>query len=191
MGFNLSNSAMLSVNGILWGIWLAVWIVLAKSVNKTKRSESASSRWMHLAPTGFAFFTVFTPQFLPARFFSENLEVTELGNLITAIGLAFAIWARVHLGRYWSGVVTLKEGHRLIRTGPYRFARHPIYTGMFAGFIGSVMVSGKISSLVAVLILIAAYARKVKLEEKILLNQFSEEYAQYKREVKAIIPFIL
>jgi protein-S-isoprenylcysteine O-methyltransferase Ste14 len=182
---------MLSLNGFLWGVWGIVWFVLAKKVNKTQSSESPFSRALHLVPTVVAFYTIFNWTFFPARLWTPCVEVAILGNVITAAGVCFAIWARVHLGKYWSGIITLKEGHRLIRTGPYRFARHPIYTGMLSGFVGSILVSDKISSLVVVLILAGAYIRKMRMEEKLLTSQFGEEYLTYKREVKMIIPGIL
>ena len=67
---------------------------------------------------------------LSARFVPAGNLLPVLGAIMIAAGLGFAVWARAHLGRNWSGIVTVKEGHALVRTGPYRAVRHPIYTGL-------------------------------------------------------------
>jgi Isoprenylcysteine carboxyl methyltransferase (ICMT) family len=69
--------------------------------------------------------------------FYDDRAVEYAGTAITILGLLFSVWARIHLGQYWSGIITLKEGHKLIRSGPYRFVRHPIYTGFITAMTGS------------------------------------------------------
>lgn len=66
-----------------------------------------------------------------------------LGLLMVICGLAFAVWARIHLGRNWSGTVTVKEDHELIRSGPYGIVRHPIYTGLLLAIAGTAIVFGE------------------------------------------------
>jgi len=114
-----------------------------------------------------------------------------VGVLVLAGGLAFTVWARVILGRNWSGTVTLKEGHELIRSGPYRFVRHPIYTGLLVAFAGSAIARGEWRGLVALAIAFAALWRKLKLEERWLGETFGDAYERYRAEVPALIPFLL
>ena len=109
---------------------------------------------------------------------------------MVAAGLSFAAWARVHLGKYWSGHVTLKPGHRLIRSGPYAIVRHPIYTGLLLAFIGTAVVIDEVRGVVAVILILEAHIRKLRLEERWLTGEFGSEYDLYKREVKALIPGI-
>jgi protein-S-isoprenylcysteine O-methyltransferase Ste14 len=109
-----------------------------------------------------------------------------IGAGITAAGLAFAIWARVHLGEYWSGTITLKEGHRLIRSGPYALVRHPIYTGLILGMLGTAIAVDQIRGVLAFAILFASLWRKLRMEEKWMTEEFGEEYLQYRREVRAL-----
>ena len=117
---------------------------------------------------------------VPATFFC--------GAAITALGLAFAVWARVHLGRNWSGVVTLKEDHELIRSGPYALVRHPIYTGLLLGFVGSVIARGEWRGVLAFALVIGALWFKLRLEERWMIETFGDAYRRYHSEVPALIP---
>jgi protein-S-isoprenylcysteine O-methyltransferase Ste14 len=106
-------------------------------------------------------------------------------------GLAVALWARVILGRNWSGVVTLKEGHELVERGPYRFVRHPIYTGILTMFFATALVRGHVAGFAGVLLMFASFWIKLGREEKLMLQQFPERYAAYQHRAKRIIPFVL
>ena len=85
----------------------------------------------------------------------------------------------------------IKTGHQLIRTGPYRFVRNPMYTGILIAFLGAVIAIGELLALFALAIGIVSIWVKIKAEEELLLEKFGEEYVHYKQEVKAIIPFVL
>jgi protein-S-isoprenylcysteine O-methyltransferase Ste14 len=111
--------------------------------------------------------------------------------VLCIIGLAFAFWARVTLGRNWSGVVTLKEGHELVERGPYRFVRHPIYTGILTMFFATALALGHVAGFAATLLMFASFWIKLCDEEQLMLQQFPHRYAVYRRRVKRIIPFVL
>jgi protein-S-isoprenylcysteine O-methyltransferase len=114
------------------------------------------------------------------------------GIVLTITGLGFSAWARIHLGRYWSSMVMVRIGHRIIKTGPYRIVRNPMYTGLFIAFVGAAIAIGELVAFVAIGIGIASIWVKIKAEEEILLEKFGEEYLEYKRDVKAaIIPWIV
>ncbi len=117
--------------------------------------------------------------------------VRWLGDLLTAGGLLFSIWARAHLGKYWSGKITLKVGHKLIRTGPYRLVRHPIYTGLIAGALGGAIAAETGDALLGLAMFIASCFLKVRWEEELLTTEFGEEYTTFKREVPMIVPSLL
>jgi protein-S-isoprenylcysteine O-methyltransferase Ste14 len=115
----------------------------------------------------------------------------ELAGLaITAGGLLFAVWARVHLGGNWSGIVTLKKDHELIRSGPYRFVRHPIYTGYLGGVLGAAIVAETGDAFIGFAIVLVALLFKMRREEAFLTGEFGEEYQAYKREAATLVPFI-
>ncbi len=113
------------------------------------------------------------------------------GLVATYVGCLFAIWARIHLGRYWSGLVVLKEGHKLITTGPYRFVRHPLYTGWLTGMLGSAVVAGTGDAFVGFVIMTVAMINKLRREEALLATEFGDEYREFQQSVPAtLIPFV-
>lgn len=114
-----------------------------------------------------------------------------VGIFITIIGLGFAVWARMHLGRNWSSRPGIKVDHTLIRTGPYRFVRNPIYTGILFGYAGTAIVIGELWAFFIILYLLAVFLMKIHGEEKFLLEEFGEAYIQYRKEVKGLIPYLL
>jgi protein-S-isoprenylcysteine O-methyltransferase Ste14 len=110
------------------------------------------------------------------------------GLAIEAMGLYLAILARRHLGRYWSGEISIKVDHRLIRSGPYQKLRHPIYTGLLAMYAGAAVVTGTWLALAGFAMALFAYARKIRLEEQNLRVAFGAEYEAYRRESWALVP---
>jgi protein-S-isoprenylcysteine O-methyltransferase Ste14 len=114
--------------------------------------------------------------------------VAALGVAVTAAGLLFAIWARAYLGSNWSGTVTVKVGHQLIRTGPYRWVRHPIYSGMILAMIGTAINIGQLRGVVAVVLLWIGFIMKSRIEERFMTNTFGAEYTEYSHTTGAIVP---
>src|SRR5438067_986356 len=133
------ESLFLRMNLAMWIAWALYWFAMSRSVKKTASSEGALLRASHLILLVTAFTLIFNPHVigLNVHEVGANILFETFGDAITAISLSLAVWSRVHLGKYWSGMITLKEGHRLIRTGPYRLVRHPIYTGILGGALGS------------------------------------------------------
>jgi protein-S-isoprenylcysteine O-methyltransferase Ste14 len=119
------------------------------------------------------------------------LWIVWLGLLLTIAGLLFACWARVVLGRNWSGVVQLKQDHELIEAGPYHYVRHPIYSGLLLAFLGTALMIGEWRALLAAAIIAISFWRKLRLEERWLGEYFGAAYADYMRRVKALVPGIL
>jgi protein-S-isoprenylcysteine O-methyltransferase len=111
-----------------------------------------------------------------------------IGSMLCVAGIALAIWARLHLGRNWSPAPALKEGHELVTSGPYRLVRHPIYTGILTALLGSSLVS--IAALIALVVVGAMFIWRVGAEEKLMMQQFPNEYPQYKRNTRALIPYV-
>ena len=111
-----------------------------------------------------------------------------LGSLLCVSGLAFAVWARLTLGRNWSSAVTLKLDHELVRRGPYGLVRHPIYTGLLAMVLGTAIVDGHLAGVLAVALFFAGVWVKARQEETLMLNEFPNEYPAYRQRVKRSIP---
>ena len=180
---------------VLWWSWLAYWIISSFRVRPTKRAQSNAARLAYLGEWFLAFALLtwhsLSIGWLGARLVPFSPSLFLIGAGITAAGLGFAVWARVHLGEYWSGTVTLKEGHCLVRSGPYSIVRHPIYTGLLFAMLGSAVAVDRVRGLLALAIIIASLVRKLRVEEKWLTEELGEEYAQYRRDVRALIPSVI
>ena len=107
-----------------------------------------------------------------------------------ATGLAFAIWARHTLGRNWSGNPTVKEGHELVETGPYRLVRHPIYTGFLLAIAGTGIGRGQVRQLFIFGTAFVLLWAKLRIEESLMLRQFPQTYPGYMKRTKALVPFL-
>ena len=183
--------------GGAWLLWLAYWGISALHVKSAVRVESAASRFGKYAlPLIVAVLLLqnvraFNGTFLNDRFVPAELWIVWLGFFLTIAGLAFACWARVILGRNWSGVVQLKKDHELIVRGPYSIVRHPIYTGLLLAFLGTALAIGAWRGLIATAIVAVSFWRKLRLEERWLCELFGEQYADYMRRVKALVPWVL
>jgi protein-S-isoprenylcysteine O-methyltransferase Ste14 len=179
----------------MWLSWAGYWWVSSRNVKRAVRHESLPSRLSHIAPLALAALLFSVPN-LPApvlrtRFLSSTTWPLNIAVALTAAGLLFAVWARQYLGSNWSGTVTLKEDHELITSGPYALVRHPIYTGLLLAFVGSAMAIGEWRAALAFALASLALWRKLRLEERLMHQQFGEAYQAYCRRVPALIPFLL
>lgn len=183
--------------GIAWLLWLAYWGASAWAVKPAMRVESQGSRWgRHILLVILALLLLrrypwLDGTFLNQRFVPEHGWIAWLGCGITLLGLGFACWARVVLGRNWSGIVQIKQDHELIVRGPYSIVRHPIYTGLLLAFSGTVLAIGDWRALISLALVAVAFWRKLRLEERWLCELFGEPYRDYMRRVKALVPWIV
>jgi len=177
---------------VVWLAWLIYWGIAAISTKRTRYRESVPSRLLHLVPLILGIALLVSPQiagsWLTLRFLPRSPAWFLLGLGFTILGLGLSVYARVWLGRNWSGTVTLKEDHELIRGGPYRLVRHPIYTGILLAVLGSALAEGQWRGLVALALITAAFLRKIKVEERVLTEQFGDAYRRYQAEVPALVP---
>jgi protein-S-isoprenylcysteine O-methyltransferase Ste14 len=178
---------------VLWIAWIVYWVVSARDVKPTRSPEPLASRLQHRVPMVLVAFLLAAPRWQPRvltrRFLPAGAVFPLLGAILVAAGLGFSIWARRHLGRNWSAHVVVKEGHALIRSGPYAHVRHPIYTGILLAFLGTAVAIGEWRALLAVTFALLAFVLKSRLEEGRMRQTFPE-YEQYQRETAALIPFI-
>ncbi len=179
----------------MWLGWLAYWIIASRGVKPARRRESMRSRMSYVIPLLLGGFLLSVPSLPPAwldrLILPRSVPQFWLGAVLVAAGLGFAIWARRHLAGYWSGTVTLKEDHRLIRTGPYGWVRHPIYTGILLALAGSVVTMDEWRGVVALALMAGSFWHKLRIEESWLGAAFPEDYPRYRREVAALIPGVL
>jgi protein-S-isoprenylcysteine O-methyltransferase Ste14 len=182
-------STPLTLSAVLWIVFVVYWNMAARNSAPAVRSESTQSRAVHQRLMLLAMVVLFAPlpwldrRILPA---GAIWAIVGLGVNVAALGLGIA--ARRTLGRYWSGEITQKADHELIRSGPYRFVRHPIYSAMLGMCVGTALVSGDLHAFLGAGIMTAAYARKIRLEEQNLDEVFGAAYADYRRTTRALIP---
>jgi protein-S-isoprenylcysteine O-methyltransferase Ste14 len=183
--------------GILISIVLLVlfsfyWEAAAKKAADTKTQESRASRGIHLTlVTAAQLLLLFPIPGLRARFLPNGNVLTAIGLIIEIVFLCLAVWARQLLGGNWSGAVAIKVDQALIRSGPYNFVRHPIYSGMLGAYLGIAIISGEVHALLGLILACVAYWRKIQIEERYLSTVFGSAYSEYQADVSAIIPGVL
>jgi protein-S-isoprenylcysteine O-methyltransferase Ste14 len=180
---------------LLWITWLIYWGRSAANVKPAVRLESKSSRASYIIPIVIASILLsISPiaggRFLFSRFLPPGIDAYWPGVILIAAGLGFSVWARQYLGRNWSGTVQVKQDHQLICDGPYRFVRHPIYTGILVAFLGTALIVGHWGGILAVLIAAGSFWRKLTLEERFMRETFGSAYEEYRARTAALIPYL-
>ncbi|MGA7295933.1 MAG: isoprenylcysteine carboxylmethyltransferase family protein [Rhodanobacteraceae bacterium] len=179
---------------LAWIIWLLIWVAISFWSKRTRRHEPLLSRAMHMLPLIIAAYLLAMPNaagLLGEPVMPRLVWFHSAGLVLTWGGLAFSVWARLYLGSNWSASVQVKQDHELVRSGPYRYVRHPIYTGMLTGFLGCALALDQWRGLLALAIVLAGFIYKLRLEERWMLETFGEAYADYRRHSHALIPFVL
>jgi len=180
---------------LLWIAWLVYWGMSAANVKPAVRHESKWSRASYIIPIVIASTLLSTPPmarggFLFLRFLPPGIDAYLPGVILIAAGLGFTVWARQRLGRNWSGTVQVKKDHQLISDGPYRFVRHPIYTGILVAFLGTAIIIGHWAGILAVLIAFGSFWRKLTVEERFMRETFGSVYEEYRARTAALIPYL-
>jgi protein-S-isoprenylcysteine O-methyltransferase Ste14 len=175
-----------------WIVFIVYWAISALKTQPTAKQESSASRYGVVLLTVVGAVLVFSPAANAGVFgewvFKPTAELADSGIPITWAGIALAVWARWHLGQYWSGRVTIKEDHKLIRTGPYSRLRHPIYTGLDLAFIGTAMTIDRWRAVVGVCLVIAGFWIKARREEQMLRAEFGEAFLAHQRDAGFLLP---
>jgi protein-S-isoprenylcysteine O-methyltransferase Ste14 len=176
----------------LWGAFYALWLVWALRTKPTRTREGAGSRLSHVVPIVVAFVLMFARYisngWLQIQILPDDLWVDVLGISITFAGLAFAVWARMYLGGNWSSAVTVKVGHELVRIGPYRWVRHPIYSGLILAMLGTAVENRQVRGVMALVLLFIGFTIKSRIEEHAMTRTFGADYDEYSRHTGGILP---
>lgn len=181
-----------------WPMWVSIagwiaftsyWSAAAKNSAEAQSFESAESRRVHELLVNIGLVLLFVP--VPGL--RELILPRSLLWIVGGLGLqaacfALAVWARRHLGRNWSGRIEIKVDHQLIRSGPYRSMRHPIYTAMVGMYLGSALAVGQVHSFIGVAIVAFGYWRKLRIEEAKLSQVFGAKWQDYRRKTWALVP---
>src|ERR1700739_86115 len=180
---------------VLWIAFFVYWQIKAANTKTPQRLEPAASPILRVFIFLIAIILLSTPR-IPLRWlylqlWTAGLWPFWLGAAVPISGLLFAIWAREHLGRNWSRSVTIKQDHELITTGPYAVVRHPIYTGMLAGFLGMGIAISQVRGFIVFALIFLAFWIKLRMEERWMRSQFGETYTAYAHQTAALVPYLL
>jgi protein-S-isoprenylcysteine O-methyltransferase Ste14 len=179
--------------GLCFAIFFLFWVATAFA---TKRTVERRGRWtapVFVIVLGYFFVRMgfLRAPWMNALLWGRTLMTGLLGDAIALAGLAVMLWARVTLGRNWSGGVVLKEDHELVTGGPYRFVRHPIYSGLLLLTLGWAVWRGRGVGLLSLAALLLLLWVKSRAEEQLMIDHFGDAYRSYKARVKALIPYIV
>jgi protein-S-isoprenylcysteine O-methyltransferase Ste14 len=190
------RAELLETAALIWTAFGTYWLLSAvrdpRLSSPSARSESQVYRPLRISLLVVAFLLLFWRRaaigFLGGRFVPNKLPVALTGFVLFLAGLAVAVWARVHLGQYWSDKVMLQAGHRLVRSGPYAHMRHPIYSGVLLGIAGTALILGEWRGVLSFLLMLTNYSIKAVREESILSAQFGPEFEAHKKQTGFLLP---
>ena len=176
---------------LVYTLWFVLVVYLTVAAVRVKRDTPA-----HMLQSVGLLFAIITAFLLPhlqlfqfLNFAPVSPALNSFGVVLTIAGMAVLIWARQTLGGNWSQTVSAKEGHELVTSGPYRYVRHPMYTGGFVACLGSAIVCG--GAWIFLLVFLGAiFLWRVGAEDRLMARQFPHEFPAYKERTKALIPFI-
>jgi protein-S-isoprenylcysteine O-methyltransferase Ste14 len=171
-----------------WFVFMIVWAVSAFFVKRTVERSWGGTRWLVILLGLMLFGTLLRFGGMWPPLWARTARTGALGALVTAAGLAVAVWARFILGRNWSGTITFKEDHELITRGPYAYVRHPIYSGLLLMMLGTAIESARLRTFLLLALVLVVLRIKAHFEEKLMIRHFPEAYPEYRRRVKALIP---
>ena len=177
---------------LCWVVLVLYWNISARSIKAAAESQTLAARLARLPIwLGFVLFIVAWADPFGVVAIRRTVSGDSVGVAICALGLLVAIWSRKTLGTEWSQDVELKRGHRLVQGGPYRFVRHPIYTGHLLMGLGTALASGLLIAFVGLAFFAVGFWIKLNQEESLLARSFPNEYPAYKMRVKALVPYVL
>lgn len=181
------------IYNLSWIIWILfeLWIFIRERKNVDK-SEDKSTRGINVISIILAI--IIGNLFINFKYFkiigSFNSHLI-LAIIIIWAGLGLRFWAVQTLGKYFRTTVMIQQGHKVVKNGPYRYIRHPSYTGLLMTTIGvAIGMENWIGLILMVSIVFIALQKRINLEEEVLQKSLGEEYTSYIKNTKRLIPFI-
>jgi protein-S-isoprenylcysteine O-methyltransferase Ste14 len=178
--------ALQTAIAVAWVIFWLYWLVSAVDA----KERSPGRRRLPLTGLSALSVVLVIRVFRGGSLAVHSPVLGAIGAVVFASGIALAIWARLHLGRNWGMPMTQKAEPELVTSGPYRFVRHPIYTGLLAGLLGTALANNLIGVIIVV-VLGAYFYYAASVEEKNLTATFPTAYPAYRTSTRMLIPFVL
>lgn len=170
---------------IMWGLLWVYWLLAAAGAKQGVRTRRLRAPGL-LVIVGIVLTRAFSTQTLAVH--SVILQV--VGMVVFVSGLALAVWARIYLGRNWGMPMTKKEEPELVTSGPYRYVRHPIYSGLLLAVLGTALATN-LYWLIGLVVVGAYFIYSATVEERLMTSTFPDAYPRYKASSKMLIPFVL
>ncbi len=190
----MTTPSAFQITEYLWGALGLYWLISARQSGATKTPEAHSFRAVRFLILGTTFLLLLSDWLrigpLAWRFVPDSIAVRATGLGLTVVGITVTFWARICLGRNWSDKVVIKEDHELIRSGPYAYVRHPIYSGVLLGVAGTALAIGEWRGVIAFCLLLTTYAIKAKKEERVLAVAFGPAFGEYAAQTGFLFPRI-
>jgi protein-S-isoprenylcysteine O-methyltransferase Ste14 len=179
---------------VVWIVFLVYWRIEAIDTKANQRLEPNASAIVRALIFVIVIALLSIPR-IPLPWLNRELWPSDIwsfwiGAAVTGGGLLFAVWARRHLGRNWSSSVTIKQSHELITTGPYALVRHPIYTGILAGFLGTAIALSQVRGVIGFILIFVVLWAKLRREEEWMRSEFGETYGTYADQTSALVPYL-
>jgi protein-S-isoprenylcysteine O-methyltransferase Ste14 len=188
-----------TIIGLLWTAFVLCWLVLGQFNKKASRRTPLWAGWglrvaiivgvLIVLPLRRRALAGFVTSISHSAALRPGITEQWVGVGLCVVGLAFAVWARVYLGRNWGMPMSLRQGHELVTSGPYAYVRHPIYTGLILAMIGSA-VTVSLLWLILFALYFSYFLFSARAEETMMLAQFPDAYPAYRRRTKMLIPFV-
>jgi len=176
---------------LIWTTWALSWFAAAVWSRQTTARPSLAQEMPYRLVTFAGVVLLFGIEF---RSFPHGWDVSEAVAwamvALVAAGFAFAWWARIHLGTLWSGTITRKQDHRIVESGPYALVRHPIYTGILLSAFATAIARGRWEALIGAVLFALGCWIKARQEERFLSEELGPEYADYRKRVPMLVPFV-
>ncbi len=186
------DTPRMTVGLLVFVLFALYWSFAASDSASTVSAEPGWSTALHRVLVVIAVVAILFPiPGLSARFAPSAGWVVAAGLVVELAGVVLAVLARRALGRNWSSEVRVSDDHQLVRAGVYRRLRHPIYTGVLLIYLGLALQSGRLNALAGFALVVAAYWRKIGIEEQLLKARFGADFEAWRKQSWALLPPLL
>jgi protein-S-isoprenylcysteine O-methyltransferase Ste14 len=172
--------------GVVWGLFWIGWLVSAFTA---KRGTHRTRSFFGVRIVIIIVIVATKPLWRHAHLVIHSWPLALVGTALFLCGLGVAVWARLCMGANWGMPMTLKQEPELVQDGPYRYVRHPIYSGLILAFIGTTMATSLVV-LIVVVPLSAYFVWSARTEEQILSRAMPSSYPGYMAHTKMLVPFV-
>jgi protein-S-isoprenylcysteine O-methyltransferase Ste14 len=181
-----------AVFAIIWIGWIVSWMAAAFWSNRTEKLALTWDTLLYRVciVAGFILMTPWTSRRLLApRLWHVGYAGAYALAAVTLAGILFTWWARIHIGRLWSGSITRKEDHHVVDTGPYALVRHPIYTGLILALLATAAAQATANAVAGAVLISVGFWLKARAEERFLTAELgADAYGAYRRRVPMLVP---